>query len=136
MITKSCIPLSCRLKGFMTSVGAGGGYIGLEFGQMFRRFGSEVTIIQSAARLMMIEDEDVSDEVAAILRDDRITVLTSSTSVRVEPAGGGRLRLTVRTQDGERQLEGSHLLSAMADAIFTHPLLAEGLNALFATFDA
>ena len=64
----------------------GGGYIGLEFGQMFRRFGSEVTIIQNAARLMMIEDEDVSDEVAAILRDDGITVLTSSTPVRVEPA--------------------------------------------------
>jgi len=46
----------------------GGGYIGLEFGQMFRRFGSEVTIVQRAARLMMIEDEDVSDGVAAILR--------------------------------------------------------------------
>src|SRR5216117_2869447 len=91
----------------------GGGYIGLEFGQMFRRFGSEITIVQSAARLMMIEDEDVSDEVAAILRDDGITVLTSSTPVRVEPADGGRLRLTVRTEDGERQLEGSHLLSAI-----------------------
>src|SRR5262249_58056676 len=43
----------------------GGGYIGLEFGQMFRRFGSEVTICQTAARLMTGEDEDVSDEVAA-----------------------------------------------------------------------
>jgi pyruvate/2-oxoglutarate dehydrogenase complex dihydrolipoamide dehydrogenase (E3) component len=91
---------------------AGGGYIGLEFGQMFRRFGSQVTIIQGAPRLMMIEDDDVSDEVAAILRDDGITVLTSSMPVRVEPARGGRLRLTVRTEDGERQLEGSHLLSA------------------------
>jgi pyruvate/2-oxoglutarate dehydrogenase complex dihydrolipoamide dehydrogenase (E3) component len=80
---------------------------------MFRRFGSEVTIIQSGARLMMIEDEDVSDEVAAILRDDGITVMTSSATVRVEPAGGARLRLTVRTEDGERQLEGSHLLSAI-----------------------
>ena len=78
----------------------GGGYIGLEFGQMFRRFGSEVTIIQSAARLMMIEDDDVSDEVAAILRDDGITVPTSSPPVRVKPVGGGRLRLTVRTEDG------------------------------------
>src|SRR5689334_2893171 len=64
----------------------GGGYIGLEFGQMFRRFGSEVTVVQNAPRLMMIEDEDVSDEVAAILRDDGITVLTSATSTRVEPA--------------------------------------------------
>jgi len=91
----------------------GGGYIGLEFGQMFRRFGSEVTIVQRAARLMMIEDEDVSDEVAAILRDEGITVLTSSTPIRVEPADGGRLRLTVRTENGEEQLEGSHLLSAI-----------------------
>ena len=41
----------------------GGGYIGLEFGQMFRRFGSKVTVIQSAPRLMTIEDQDVSDEV-------------------------------------------------------------------------
>ena len=46
----------------------GGGYIGLEFGQMFRRFGSEVTIIQHHPRLLMTEDEDVSDEVTKILR--------------------------------------------------------------------
>jgi pyruvate/2-oxoglutarate dehydrogenase complex dihydrolipoamide dehydrogenase (E3) component len=91
----------------------GGGYIGLEFGQMFRRFGGEVTIIQRSARLLTMEDDDVSDEVAAILRDEGITVLTSSTPVRVERADGGGLRLTVRTQDGEQQLEGSHLLSAI-----------------------
>jgi pyruvate/2-oxoglutarate dehydrogenase complex dihydrolipoamide dehydrogenase (E3) component len=91
----------------------GGGYVGLEFGQMFRRFGSEVTIIQTSPRLMTTEDEDVSDEVAAILREDGITVLTSSTPVRAQPANGGRLRLTVRTQGGERQLEGSHLLASI-----------------------
>ena len=91
----------------------GGGYIGLEFGQMFRRFGSEVTIVQHGARLLKNEDEDVCDEVAALLRDDGITVLTSSTPVRVEAAGGGDLRLTIRTADGEKQLEGSHLLSAI-----------------------
>ena len=90
----------------------GGGYIGLEFGQMFRRFGSQVTVIQNAARLMMLEDDDVSDEVAAILRDDGITVLTSTEANQVEQAAGG-LRLTVRTEDGTRQIEGSHLLSAI-----------------------
>ncbi|HEY4021929.1 MAG TPA: mercuric reductase [Pseudonocardiaceae bacterium] len=90
----------------------GGGYIGLEFGQMFRRFGSEVTIVQRAPRLMPTEDEDVSDEVAAIMRDDGITVLTSSTPVSAERAEGG-LRLSVRAEDGERQLDGSHLLSAV-----------------------
>jgi pyruvate/2-oxoglutarate dehydrogenase complex dihydrolipoamide dehydrogenase (E3) component len=92
---------------------------------MFRRFGSEVTVVQSAARLMMIEDEDVSDEVAAIMRDDGITVLTSSTPVRVEPAADGRVRLTVRTQDGERQLEGSHLLSAIGRVPNTEALTPE-----------
>ena len=69
----------------------GGGYIGLEFGQMFRRFGSEVTIVDNGPRLMMIEDEDVSDEVAAIMRDDGITILNSATLDRIEGAGGGRV---------------------------------------------
>ncbi|AEM81029.1 mercuric reductase [Streptomyces violaceusniger] len=91
----------------------GGGYIGLEFGQMFRRFGSEVTIVQTGPRLLMREDDDVSDEVATLLRDEGITVLTSATPERVEEAGGGRMRLTVRTPDGERRVEGSHLLSAI-----------------------
>ncbi len=103
----------------------GGGYIGPEFGQIFRRFGSEVTIVQSAPRLMMIEDEDVSDEVAAILRDDGITVLTSSTPVRVKPPDGGRVRLTVRTPDGEQQREGSHLLSVIGRIPNTEALTPE-----------
>jgi len=103
----------------------GGGYIALEFGQMFRRFGSEVTIIARGARLMKTEDEDVSDEVAAILRDDGITVLTSSTPGGVEEAGGGRLRLTVRGEDGERHLDGSHLLSAIGRIPNTETLTPE-----------
>ena len=102
----------------------GGGYIALEFGQMFRRFGSEVTIVQRAARLMMIEDEDVSDEVAAILRDDGITVMTSSTPVRVEQADS-RVEVTVRTPDGEQELEGSHLLSAIGRIPNTETLTPE-----------
>jgi pyruvate/2-oxoglutarate dehydrogenase complex dihydrolipoamide dehydrogenase (E3) component len=90
----------------------GGGYIGLEFGQMFRRFGSEVTIVQSADRLLMLEDDDVSAEVAAILREEGITVLTSSAPLRAERSGNG-VRLSVRTEEGERQIEGSHLLAAI-----------------------
>jgi pyruvate/2-oxoglutarate dehydrogenase complex dihydrolipoamide dehydrogenase (E3) component len=103
----------------------GGGYIGLEFGQMFRRFGSAVTVIQRGARLLKIEDEDVSDEVATILRDEGITVLTSSTPVRVESADGDGLRLTVVTDDGERQLQGSHLLSAIGRIPNTEALTPE-----------
>ena len=91
----------------------GGGYIGLEFGQMFRRFGSEVTIVQDATRLMTLEDEDVSDQVADILRDEGITILTSAALIRAEPADGGRLQLTVRTEDGDEEIKGSHLLAAI-----------------------
>jgi pyruvate/2-oxoglutarate dehydrogenase complex dihydrolipoamide dehydrogenase (E3) component len=103
----------------------GGGYIGLEFGQMFRRFGSQVTVIQSAARVMMLEDDDVSDEIAAILRDEGITILTSADPVRVEQTAGGGLRLTVHTEDGERRIEGSHLLSAIGRVPNTEALTLE-----------
>src|SRR5882762_8768627 len=53
----------------------GGGYIGLEFGQMFRRFGSQVTVVQSAAQLLVHEDTDVAEEVASILKQDGMEVL-------------------------------------------------------------
>jgi pyruvate/2-oxoglutarate dehydrogenase complex dihydrolipoamide dehydrogenase (E3) component len=92
---------------------------------MFRRFGSEVTIVEGAPRLMMMEDEDISDEVAAILRDDGITVLTSTTPLRVERADGGRLALTVQTEDGERRIEGSQLLSAVGRIPNTEALAAQ-----------
>ena len=91
----------------------GGGYIGLEFGQMFRRFGSQVTIIQQSPRLLMNEDDDVSDEVTKIFREDGITVLTGTTPQQVEPLSGGHIQLTVRTPQGEQQLSGSHLLAAI-----------------------
>ena len=53
----------------------GGGYVGLEFAQMFRRFGSEVTIVQRGEQLLAREDEDVAEAVAEILREDGIEVL-------------------------------------------------------------
>ncbi len=89
----------------------GGGYIGLEFGQMFRRYGSEVTIIQRGERLLNREDNDVADEIAKILREDGITVLLKSEAVRVEH-NAGVTSLTVRTADGEQTLTGSHFLVA------------------------
>ncbi|SEO72116.1 mercuric reductase [Actinacidiphila rubida] len=103
----------------------GGGYIGLEFGQMFRRFGSEVTIVQSRPRLLMPEDEDVSEAVAALLRDEGITVLTSAVAERVERTDGGGLRLTVSMPDGERQVEGSHVLAAIGRIPNTEALAPE-----------
>lgn len=90
----------------------GGGYIGLEFGQMFRRFGSQVTIIQRGPRLLKSEDEDVADGITKILREDGITILTETTPQLVGHLDGERIQLTVHTPQGEQQLVGSHLLAA------------------------
>ena len=103
----------------------GGGYIGLEFGQMFRRFGSEVTIIQHHPRLLMNEDEDVSDEVTKILRQDGITVLTGTTSQHVQLLNGRRIQLTVHAAEGEQRLTGSHLLAAIGRVPNTEALTPE-----------
>ncbi|HEV56445.1 MAG TPA: mercuric reductase [Phycisphaerales bacterium] len=90
----------------------GGGYIGLEFGQMFRRFGSQVTIVQRGAQLLAREDADIAQEIAEILRQDGVEVLLESEPLRAAQTGGGAIELVVRTPDGERTLIGSHLLVA------------------------
>ncbi len=91
----------------------GGGYVGLEFGQMFRRFGSRVTIVQRGPQLLTREDPDIAGEVAKILREDGIDVLLQTAAVRVASGSDGHIQLTVRTQDGrEHILNGSHLLAA------------------------
>ena len=89
----------------------GGGYVGLEFGQMFRRFGSRVTLVQAATQLLSREDSDVADEVAAILKQDGIEVLLNTKAERVTKTGAD-ISLTVRTGSESRVLEGSHLLVA------------------------
>jgi len=93
----------------------GGGYIAIEFGQMFRRFGSRVTIVQRAAHVLPREDPDVSEEVEKILREDGVEVLLEARAERVERAGDGGIVLTVLTrQDREpRTLTGSHFLVAV-----------------------
>jgi pyruvate/2-oxoglutarate dehydrogenase complex dihydrolipoamide dehydrogenase (E3) component len=90
----------------------GGGYIGLEFGQMFRRFGAEVSIVQRGKQLLEREDTDVAEEVAKVLREDGIETLLETEAVRVEQGPGGEVRLTVRGQGNEQTLAGSHLLVA------------------------
>jgi len=90
----------------------GGGYVGLEFGQMFRRFGSAVTVVQHGAHLLAREDDDVADAVADIMREDGIEVLLQTSTIQVEPNAAGNILLTVRTPQGERILTGSHLLVA------------------------
>src|SRR5260370_11897692 len=73
----------------------------------------------------MIEDEDVSDEIAKIFKDDGITVLTGTTPQHVEPLSGNRIQLTVRTPKGEQQLSGSHLLAAIGRVPNTEALKLE-----------
>ena len=90
----------------------GGGYVGLEFAQMFRRFGSEVTVVQRGPQLLSREDTDVAEAVAGILREDGVEVLLETHSRRVEQSDDGRILLTVVTPEGESTLSGSHLLVA------------------------
>jgi pyruvate/2-oxoglutarate dehydrogenase complex dihydrolipoamide dehydrogenase (E3) component len=89
----------------------GGGYVGLEFGQMFRRFGSAVTIIQRGKQLLTREDSDVAEEVAKILREDGINILLETTPTRVRQEADG-IHLTVQTPSGKQMLTGSHFLCA------------------------
>lgn len=91
----------------------GGGYVGLEFAQMFRRFGSEVTIVQRGPQLLAREDADVAEAVADILREDGIEVLLKTEASSVEQDENGRIHLTVNAPDGERTVEGSHILVAI-----------------------
>jgi pyruvate/2-oxoglutarate dehydrogenase complex dihydrolipoamide dehydrogenase (E3) component len=91
----------------------GGGYVGLEFAQMFRRFGSEVTIVQRGEQLLPREDEDIAGAVADILREDGIEVLLGTEAQHAEQDDGGGIELSVKTSDGERTLTGSHLLVAI-----------------------
>ncbi len=89
----------------------GGSYIALEFGQMYRRFGSKVTIIERGPRLIAREDDDVSDAVRQILENEGICVVTNACDFRVEKRGEQTAVLV--TCDGRStEVVGSHLLVA------------------------
>jgi len=89
----------------------GGGYIGVEFGQLFRRLGSRLTIVQSASQLLTREDPDIAEEIVNVLRQDGVEVLLNAKASRVEQAGEN-IRLEIESQDGSTKLVGSHLLVA------------------------
>jgi pyruvate/2-oxoglutarate dehydrogenase complex dihydrolipoamide dehydrogenase (E3) component len=90
----------------------GGGYVGLEFGQMFRRFGSRVSIVQSGAQLLRDEDSDVTDEIATLLRQDGMDIFLNTRAESVAKAGS-QIVLTAREKTGSKgELQGSHLLVA------------------------
>ena len=92
----------------------GGGTIGVEFGQMFRRFGSRVTIVQRGPRLLGREDADVASAMRDLLVEDGIEVLLDTPAIRAASSqkDNGGVDLTLKHADGERTLTGSHLLVA------------------------
>ena len=99
----------------------GGSYIGLEFGQMFRRFGSEVTIIEKGSRLIFREDEDVSASVREILEAEGVDIRLNSRCTGVDKSGEGSIRVTIETEGRTSEIDGSHLLLAIG----RHPNTAD-----------
>jgi pyruvate/2-oxoglutarate dehydrogenase complex dihydrolipoamide dehydrogenase (E3) component len=89
----------------------GGGVVGLEFAQLFRRLGSKVTLVHTGPQLLVREDADVADSMAQILRDDGIRVLLETKAERVRRSGK-KIILTVRGGAKKQKLRGSHLLVA------------------------
>jgi pyruvate/2-oxoglutarate dehydrogenase complex dihydrolipoamide dehydrogenase (E3) component len=90
----------------------GGSYIGLEFGQMYRRFGSAVTVVEMSPRLIPREDEDVSESIRGIFENEGITVRTAAKCIAVEKGPSG-VRIGVDCEQGSPKVDGSHLLLAV-----------------------
>jgi pyruvate/2-oxoglutarate dehydrogenase complex dihydrolipoamide dehydrogenase (E3) component len=110
----------------------GGSYIGLEFAQMYRRFGAEVTVVEMAPRLIAREDEDVSEAVREILTDEGITVRTNAMCIGFEPHSDG-VAVDVDCTSGAPVVIGSHVLLAVGRRPNTDDL---GLDQAGITVDA
>jgi pyruvate/2-oxoglutarate dehydrogenase complex dihydrolipoamide dehydrogenase (E3) component len=110
----------------------GGSYIGLEFAQMFRRFGAQVTVLEAADRLIAREDIDVSSEVQAILEREGVRFLLGVRNARVQRRGE-HIRVSCDAGDAAHEITGSHLLAAVGRRPNTDDL---GLQAAGITTDS
>jgi pyruvate/2-oxoglutarate dehydrogenase complex dihydrolipoamide dehydrogenase (E3) component len=99
----------------------GGSYIGLEFGQMYRRFGSAVTIVEKTSRLISREDEDVSEAVKSILENEGVSIRLDAECMTVEKRAD-KIAIRLDCQSGGREVVGSHLLLAVGRVPNTHDL--------------
>jgi pyruvate/2-oxoglutarate dehydrogenase complex dihydrolipoamide dehydrogenase (E3) component len=90
----------------------GGGYIGVEFAQMFRRFGAQVSIVHAGAHLLEHEDPDMAEEVQKIFAEDGISVHLDARATRASQNAEG-IALTISQGSGEKTIHGSHLLVAV-----------------------
>ena len=91
----------------------GGGYSGLELAQAYRRFGSEVTVIEAGPQLMAREDVDVAKEMRRLLGDEGIDVVVEAQLIEVRGRSGEEVALTVRTASGKQNIDGSDILAAV-----------------------
>jgi pyruvate/2-oxoglutarate dehydrogenase complex dihydrolipoamide dehydrogenase (E3) component len=91
----------------------GGGYSGLELAQAYRRFGSDVTIIESGPQLLAREDIDVSQEIRRFLTDEGIQILVETELLRVSGRSGDKVSVVARTVSGEQNIDGSDILVAV-----------------------
>lgn len=89
----------------------GGGYIGMEFAQVYRRFGSKITVIQRGDRIMPKEDEDISAEIQKFLTDEGIEILCNADAISVSGTENG-VKLVIDHNGKEKTLSGTHLLIA------------------------
>ena len=90
----------------------GGGYVGLELAQAYRRFGSRVTVIEHEPQLMNREDPDVADEVQRILSEEGIGFFIAAETLNVRGRSGEEVSVAVCTTSGEQQIKGSDILAA------------------------
>jgi pyruvate/2-oxoglutarate dehydrogenase complex dihydrolipoamide dehydrogenase (E3) component len=100
----------------------GGNYIGLEFGQMFRRFGSKVTILERSPRLLSREDEDVAEEMTNILEDEDIKIYTNARTTKFQQEANGKITATVVVDGNLEKINCSHVLIAIGRAPQTDTL--------------
>ena len=110
----------------------GGSYIGLEFAQMYRRFGSRVTVVESGSRLISREDADVSEAIQGVLAGEGIEFRLNATCIGLERHRQG-VAVTASCTAGEPRIEGSHILMATGRVPNTHDL---GLAAAGVLLDA
>lgn len=100
----------------------GGGYIGLEFGQMFKRFGAKVTLVEKGDRLMPKEDVDVCEVVSEFFEKEGVEVLTDATVVKFENLASGKIRVTIEIDGKMTHHTCSHVLLASGRKPMTEAL--------------
>ncbi|MEM9190918.1 MAG: FAD-containing oxidoreductase [Myxococcota bacterium] len=103
----------------------GGSYIGIEFAQIYRRFGAKVTVVEMKDRILSREDDDVSDAIQEFLEDEGITVRLETTCIGFEKGPHG-VRMNIDCEDDSTPIDGSHVLLAVGRVANTHDL---GLDA-------